>query len=329
MAKDLYIPVTLRGNRLEAKASLGQTVIVTEGPETYTGPVTVTPSESEQVLQTADKFLTDNVTMNPIPSEYVNAKADYDNALTAFGVESDLADGITALTEYSNEITGETDETLSEAVRTLADGYGSHETDYDVAVLPSEYQRVEYIQSSGTQYIEIPFNFSPTDEIHTVTALDFSNGVNSLMVCPKTFNDNNNRFGIGGHITVSGVTKALCVAYGNLSMGSTFFAYPKTNDGTLKKTTYKDFIFACENRTLNVDTIQFGSDTSALKLFYGHNANKVGKIRYYVHKKADGRSMALYACYRKSDGEIGLYDIDNDVFYTNDGTGTFTKGSDI
>ena len=71
MAKDLYIPVTLRGNRLEAKAQLGQTVIVTEGPEEYTGPVTVTPSESEQVLQTADKHVISDISVNPIPSGYV------------------------------------------------------------------------------------------------------------------------------------------------------------------------------------------------------------------------------------------------------------------
>lgn len=131
MAKDIRIPVTLKGNRLEAKASLGQTVIVTEGPETYTGPVTVTPTETEQTLLTKDKLLTDNISVNPIPSEYVDAKADYDNALTAFGVESDLADDITALTEYSNSVTGEQDENLSDAVRSLADGYSKNKlSDY-------------------------------------------------------------------------------------------------------------------------------------------------------------------------------------------------------
>ena len=124
MPKDIHVPARIIGGKIPVKASIGQTVIVTEGPETYTGPTTVTPSESEQTLLTKDKLLTDNVTVNPIPSEYTDAKADYDNALTAFGVESDLADGITALTEYSNEITGEQDETLSDAVRSLADGYG-------------------------------------------------------------------------------------------------------------------------------------------------------------------------------------------------------------
>lgn len=35
-----------------------------------------------------------------------------------------LTDAITALTTYANEITGESDTTLSDAVRSLADGYG-------------------------------------------------------------------------------------------------------------------------------------------------------------------------------------------------------------
>ena len=35
-----------------------------------------------------------------------------------------LTDGINALTAYANEVTGESDTTLSEAVHTLADGYG-------------------------------------------------------------------------------------------------------------------------------------------------------------------------------------------------------------
>ena len=49
---------------------------------------------------------------------------DYNDALTAFGVQSNLASGITALTTYANEITGESDTNLSDAVRSLADGYG-------------------------------------------------------------------------------------------------------------------------------------------------------------------------------------------------------------
>lgn len=34
-------------------------------------------------------------------------------------------------------------------------------------------------------------------------------------------------------------------------------------------------------------------------------------------------------CYRKSDGEIGMYDTVSKTFYTNGGTGTFLKGADV
>ena len=34
-------------------------------------------------------------------------------------------------------------------------------------------------------------------------------------------------------------------------------------------------------------------------------------------------------CYRKADNVIGLYDKVNGVFYTNAGSGTFLKGSDV
>lgn len=36
----------------------------------YTGAVEVTPTEQQQILETADKLMLSNVTINPIPSNY-------------------------------------------------------------------------------------------------------------------------------------------------------------------------------------------------------------------------------------------------------------------
>lgn len=71
MSREINCKAVLKDNAISCSASLGQTVIVTEGADEYTGETVVTPSESEQVLQTAEKLLTDNVTVNPIPSEYI------------------------------------------------------------------------------------------------------------------------------------------------------------------------------------------------------------------------------------------------------------------
>lgn len=68
--------------------------------------------------------------------------------------------------------------------------------------------------------------------------------------------------------------------------------------------------------------------TGLFKLFKVHNAinSFIGKI-YSVSLERDGTIVAdLVPCYRKADGEIGMYDIVSNTFFTNVGTGTFTKG---
>lgn len=83
------------------------------------------PSGTKQITITENGTVTENV------ANYANAaittnvvNQDYLDALTALGVTEDLADSIEALTTYSNSVTGESDITLSDAVESLADGYG-------------------------------------------------------------------------------------------------------------------------------------------------------------------------------------------------------------
>ena len=61
--------VNVRGQR--AKVSTG-TPVAREYVDLppYTGPYTVTPTQSTQTLSTTGKRMTGNVTINPIPSNY-------------------------------------------------------------------------------------------------------------------------------------------------------------------------------------------------------------------------------------------------------------------
>ena len=63
----------------------------------------------------------------------------------------------------------------------------------------------------------------------------------------------------------------------------------------------------------------------------GTNSQQTGDIYFYGFKAYTGVTLVrdLIPCYRIADNEIGMYDIVNDVFYTNAGTGTFTKGADV
>lgn len=83
------------------------------------------PSGTKQISITENGTITENV------ANYANAaittnvvNQDYLASLTALGVTEDLADSIGALTTYANGVTGESDTTLSDAVESLADGYG-------------------------------------------------------------------------------------------------------------------------------------------------------------------------------------------------------------
>jgi hypothetical protein len=57
----------------------------------------------------------------------------------------------------------------------------------------------------------------------------------------------------------------------------------------------------------------------------------IGKNKIYKVKLTKGSTLERYyvPCYRKSDNVIGLYDLVNNTFTTNAGTGTFDKGADI
>ena len=66
-----------------------------------------------------------------------------------------------------------------------------------------------------------------------------------------------------------------------------------------------------------------------LILFRALNDNRVFLGKIYSTKVYDDNILIrdLVPCYRKSDNVIGMFDLVNNVFYTNAGSGTFLKGN--
>lgn len=193
--------------------------------------------------------------------------------------------------------------------------------------LPSEYQEVEWIQSTEEkQFILLPYGFEETDTVTITASIDTKYSTDHYIIAPTTWNNNNNRFAMVG--VYGGVYG---VGYGNRSTSGTRLVPMTNNDGDMHTWTFANKIFNITdlNLSINVSDAQFGGVTSNLKLFYGYNKNKDGKLSYYKHVKLNGEVYEFIPCYRKADAEIGLYDIANNVFYTNDGTGTFLKGADV
>lgn len=57
--------------------------------------------------------------------------------------------------------------------------------------------------------------------------------------------------------------------------------------------------------------------------------NSRGYIHRFKHYKNGSLVADLIACYRKSDGEIGMYDLITDTFFLNQGTAALMKGKTI
>ena len=90
------------------------------------------------------------------------------------------------------------------------------------------------------------------------------------------------------------------------------------NDTEKAITTYSSFTTPSNAYIFNASgTYPAGYVNASTKLYYCKIWNGTTLIRDYV------------PCYRKSDDVIGLYDLENNVFYTNAGTDDFTKGNDI
>ena len=69
---------------LASVSSSGQTVtgVLSSDFAPYSGSYDITPSESTQVLNTANRSLTGNVTINPIPDNY--ARMSWDGTILRF-----------------------------------------------------------------------------------------------------------------------------------------------------------------------------------------------------------------------------------------------------
>ena len=205
----------------------------------------------------------------------------------------------------------------------------------NLSVLPKEYQALEYIQSSGTQYIDL--GILPTMDTKVLLEYQFlsitgSNDSNQIG-CGKSLN--NFRFMVN---------------------------YPKTTDyfifgvgNNLNTTHVKDsekhlFTIDMVNKECKIDDEKYSfninnldtTDTDTFTLFARKSDGTIhfkGESRFYSLKFYNGNTLIrdFVPCYSLTtvtnsngnscpNGTIGVYDLVENKFYTNNGTGTFIKG---
>ena len=207
--------------------------------------------------------------------------------------------------------------------------------------LPNEYQEVEYIESTGNQCINtgIPLNqyrkcemeFSPTLIGATVDErLCIDGGLN-----------NSSQNDVRNLLYIYGGTKKLCLAYGNSS---------HRIDSVELEINLKyiiEYEMLANSCSLTINGNKYSASYGATLITNGDNVFLFGASNSASNQKPyiDLASMRLYnakyyndnhilirnfiPCYRKSDNKVGLYDLVNNVFYTNAGTGVFLMGEAV
>lgn len=196
--------------------------------------------------------------------------------------------------------------------------------------LPSGYQEVEYIESTGEQYIDTGFilnkrngfliDFVPENDVVTSNAPNYINaggagGTSNTRVginCYKRTDNGELQF-----FNWYTDPKIIKNQRARLGVINRIIYYP---DGTTRE------MNITETNPTNSSMILFGAYNQDLTQIY-----RFSKMKLYNLKLYDATTVVrdYIPCYRKSDGEIGLYEIIEGRFLTNQGSGTFIKGVNI
>ena len=195
--------------------------------------------------------------------------------------------------------------------------------------LPSEYQQVEYIaNTTGGEYIATSFcpvkvpTYSMLISIST-SSLQYGDKMlfgaqDGDYLEPYQWYTNSQRwYGRTGTSKYNNVTSTVSDISGIIEITMSPDALT-VNDQSLLPTS--------------------GTATRATPIYvFAWNNNGAAQYKmpaptaiYYLRAVADGDDLLnLIPVYRKADGVIGLFDTVSQTFYTNAGTGAFTKGTDV
>ena len=207
--------------------------------------------------------------------------------------------------------------------------------------LPVGYQEVEYLQSSGTQYIDtgLTATFGSDYEYD----LDFmlldssSHYAGGIMYTSGSFLYNWLNFTSGG----GSASQEFRFYYGNAQVPT---SYGLTTQTTSANERYNvRFLGKNKPAYINNSVITssigagYGSDTNKNPYLFGINGSSGvtnrGSVRIYEYVRKNSSTNEEYQhlvpCYRTSDDVAGMYDLVSGNFLTNAGTGTFVVGADV
>lgn len=202
--------------------------------------------------------------------------------------------------------------------------------------LPAGYKRCEYIEGTGTQFIDlgsIPIGEKTGFRIRlNITSGTGANAFGGCVPNTGNFAYLGTRKGVARFFT-SNYSDSIPVAYfGNIPYGTDIeYAYKYDNVRSL---------FSIQINGIEIGTSRiFTMPNSSFALFSFKDANgiirssesEVAKMKLMLLDVLSGENIQakLLPCIRLKDKSAGMYDIVSDTFFGNVGTGSFVAGNKV
>ena len=192
--------------------------------------------------------------------------------------------------------------------------------DFDIAriVLPSGYTKLNYIENTDKSYILLNYKANNNTIVETTLSYNSTSGDLVPYGCDPWFTYRNSGFLVF-------LSPSLNVDFGNQRINlnksidiDTWYTFQQSQDGFFlnsnKLQNFNSQTFTCTN---NFAIFTFGANLSG-------NSFLNGKMKA-ISVKDLTENFELIAC-ENQNNEIGMCDVLNNVFYGNNGTGTFTSG---
>lgn len=183
--------------------------------------------------------------------------------------------------------------------------------------VPSDYTVLDYIQSTGTQYIDTGIN--PKVKPRVVARFEFLNGDD------KDYWGNGAKNGSAYYANFSG-RKLTYYRYGSTTSININYTVNlnEIHEWDVSDKVYVDGVL--RGQTSNVYT--YNASQNTIQIFKAARSTYYSSYKLYEFKLYDGDELVrhLIPVRRKSDNVVGLYDLVSKSLFTNKGTGEFTAG---
>lgn len=199
----------------------------------------------------------------------------------------------------------------------------------DTITLPAEYQRLKGLIATGAQCINT--QLTPTGTMEFEITFDIQNTFTSSGNFGTVFGSRTNYYQNGYHLTTfSMYTSAGHFLYGtNSNADNIRYEANMLKDGSTQTIIYHNSVLTGGNGNTTTINSQTFSNNYPIYLYALNEAGRIcehSQSTIYGCKFFDNGTLVRHfiPARRRADGVLGMYDMVEDIFYTNVGSGTFT-----